>query len=231
MIIWVVERAQAAANVSRVIVATDDHRIRESVSDFGYEVVMTRADHQSGTDRLAEVALNFPDVDIIVNVQGDEPLIMPATIEQAIDALVDDPNADMATTWEPLESIADVDNPDVVKIVVSDDGNALYFSRAPVPYPRDEVRTHGSLAAAMVSEPGLLRQFKKHTGLYVYRRQVLLDFTSWPRTELESLEGLEQLRALEHGMKIKAIRATAASIGVDTPEDLERVRRIAESVG
>jgi len=133
------------------------------------------------------------------------------------------------TTWEPMESAADILNPDVVKVVVDDRERAIYFSRLPVPYPRDAVRRHGSIEAALLGEPALLTKFRKHTGLYVYRRDLLLAFASWPQSELEHLESLEQLRALEHGVKIKAIKASANSIGVDNIADLERVRRLVSS--
>ena len=226
MICWVVERALAARNVARAIVATDDERILEAVKSAGYEAVMTRADHRSGTDRIAEVAASLEGADIIVNVQGDEPLISPQTIERAIDALIGDQEAGIATTWEPIESGADVLNADVVKVVVDDSDRAVYFSRSPVPYPRDAVRVHGSLEAALHNEPSLLAGFRKHTGLYVYRRDVLLEFARWPQSELERLESLEQLRALEHGVKIKVVKASTSSIGVDTMEGLERVRSI-----
>jgi len=271
MICWVVERALAAPNVSRAIVATDDERILEAVKSAGYEAVMTRAVHASGTDRIAEVAASLEDADIIVNVQGDEPLISPLTIEQAVEAMGERGDYDkgkgeggkgkgeperhgdgetrrwaeetqmeqgkgergnrdigIVTTWESIESAADVLNPDVVKVVVDGDDRAIYFSRLPVPYPRDAVHEHGSIEAALRNEPSLLAGFRKHTGLYVYRRDVLLEFAQWPQSALERLESLEQLRALEHGVKIKAIKASTSSIGVDTIEDLERVRSIVE---
>ena len=235
MICWVVERALAARNVSRCIVATDDERILDAVKSAGYEAVMTGAHHQSGTDRIAEVAASLEEADIIVNVQGDEPLISPLTIERAVEALDEEGNVErgkdqigIVTTWEPMESAADILNPDVVKIVVDDDGRAIYFSRLPVPYPRDAVRRLGSIEAAILEEPALLINFRKHTGLYVYRRKVLLEFAQWPQSELERLESLEQLRALQHGVKIKAIKASATSIGVDTVADLERVRKLVE---
>jgi 3-deoxy-manno-octulosonate cytidylyltransferase (CMP-KDO synthetase) len=245
MICWVVERALAARNVSRAIVATDDERIFEAVSSAHYEVVMTSRDHASGTDRIAEVASSLEDYEIVVNVQGDEPLVSPLTIERAVDAMhereTEEPRnggkgkgervteeAGIVTTWEPIESAADVLNPDVVKIVVDGNGRALYFSRAPVPYPRDAVRGHGSLEVAIQEKPALLTAFRKHTGLYVYRRDVLLAFAKWPQSGLERLESLEQLRALEHGVKIRAIQASTSSIGVDTVQDLERVRSIFE---
>ncbi len=236
MICWVVERTLAARNVSRAIVATDDQRIIEAVKSAGYEAVMTGAHHQSGTDRIAEVAAALADGDIIVNVQGDEPLISPLTIERAVEELGEKGNGEggkdqigIVTTWEPIESAADVLNPDVVKVVVDDHERAIYFSRSPVPYPREAARKYGSIDAAILNEPGLLTTFRKHAGLYVYRRDVLLEFAKWPQSELERLESLEQLRALEHGVKIKAIKASANSIGVDTIADLERVRRLVSS--
>ena len=240
MICWVVERALAARNVARAIVATDDERIVAAVRAAGHEAVMTGAEHRSGTDRIAEVAASLDDAEIIVNVQGDEPLISPLTIERAVAAMGEEgkrgrgelgsDGPDIVTTWEPIESAADVLNPDVVKVVVDDRERALYFSRSPVPYPRDEVGKHGSINAAIENEPGLLAGFRKHTGLYVYRRDVLLEFAKWPQSELELLESLEQLRALEHGVKIKAIKASTSSIGVDTMADLERVRAMMKEV-
>ena len=235
MICWVVERALAARNVDRAIVATDDQRILEAVKSAGFEAVMTSAHHRSGTDRIAEVAASLEGVPVIVNVQGDEPLISPETIEQAVAVLTgidsQDLEAGMVTTWELLDSASDVMNPDVVKIVVDENERAVYFSRSPVPYPRDAVRTHGSIGAALASEPEVLSTFRKHTGLYVYRHEVLLAFAKWPQSELERTESLEQLRALEHGVKIRAIKASTASIGVDTAEDLRRVREIVSSFG
>ena len=238
MICWVVERALAARNVSRAIVATDDQRIVDVVKSAGHEVVMTSRDHKSGTDRIAEVAASLEGADIVVNVQGDEPLIATETIERAVEAIVEDKGQEesgrgdgefgIITTWEMMESVSDVLNPDVVKIVVDENERAVYFSRSPVPYPRDAVRRHGSLETALHSEPSLLSSFRKHTGLYVYRRDVLLGFATWPQSELERMESLEQLRALEHGVKIKAIKASTPSIGVDTMEDLERVRAMVE---
>ncbi len=224
MICLVVERALAARNVSRAIVATDDERIFDAVKSAGHEAVMTSKSHTSGTDRIAEVAASLGGADIIVNVQGDEPTISPLTIDFAIEALVADSDSGIATTWEPIENAANVLNPDVVKVVVDEHDRAIYFSRSPVPYPRDEVRKHGSLEAAILAEPDLVTKFRKHTGLYVYRHAVLLEFASWPQSKLERLESLEQLRALEHGVKIKVVQASTSSIGVDTAADLERVR-------
>jgi len=222
MICWVTEHAMEARNVTRVIVATDDKRIVDAVRFLGCEAVMTRGDHASGTDRLAEVAETLDDTELIVNLQGDEPLVSPQTIERAIEASYE--SVGIVTTWEPIETSADVLNPDVVKIVVDSSGRAIYFSRLPVPYPREAVRKHVTLETALRNEPGLLAQFRKHTGLYVYRKDLLLEFTRWPQSDLEKIESLEQLRALERGVKIKAIEASTPSIGVDTREDLERVR-------
>jgi len=224
MICWVAERALAARSVARVLVATDDQRIFDAVKSTGFEAVMTRADHASGTDRIAEIAEGLEDADIIVNVQGDEPTILPETIDAAVAVLVADPECGLSTVWEPFQSAADVLSPDVVKVVVDDNERAVYFSRSPVPYPRDDVRQHGSLQQALENDASVLARFRKHTGLYVYRREVLLALSNWPQTELERTESLEQLRALEHGVKIKAIQASSGSIGVDTVEDLERVR-------
>jgi 3-deoxy-manno-octulosonate cytidylyltransferase (CMP-KDO synthetase) len=233
MICRVVERALAARNLTRAIVATDDQRIFDAVNLAGHEVVMTRRDHASGTDRIAEVASTLADVDIIVNVQGDEPLVSALTIERAVDAMHEagaggkgEQGIGIVTTWEPIETAADVLNPDVVKIVVDGHGFAVYFSRSPVPYPRDAMRRHGKLEFALREEPDLLAGFRKHTGLYVYRRSVLLAFAKWPQSDLERSESLEQLRALEYGVRIKAIQASTSSIGVDTLGDLERVRAI-----
>jgi 3-deoxy-manno-octulosonate cytidylyltransferase (CMP-KDO synthetase) len=237
MICWVVERALAARNVARAIVATDDERIFEVVRNAGHEAVMTSAAHASGTDRIAEVAASLQDADIIVNVQGDEPLVSPQTIERAINEISEGGTGQgeggyrevgIVTTWEPMESADDVLNPDVVKVVIDENELAVYFSRSPVPYPRDAVREFGSIESALHNEPSLLSSFRKHTGLYVYRRDVLLNFAKWPQTPLERQESLEQLRALAHGVKIKVIKASTSSIGVDTIQDLERVRSIIE---
>ena len=237
MICWVVERALAAGNVERAIVATDDQRVFRAVMAAGYEAVMTRADHSSGTDRIAEVAASLEDAEVIVNVQGDEPLISPQTIERAVDELVRDTEKGrfaeeqigIVTTWEPMNTADEVLNPAVVKIVLDEQERAIYFSRSPVPYPRDAITKHGTLEAALQKEPACLTGFRKHTGMYVYRREVLLEFAKWPQTALERLESLEQLRAMENGVRIKAIKASSSSIGVDTAEDLQRVRALVEA--
>jgi 3-deoxy-manno-octulosonate cytidylyltransferase (CMP-KDO synthetase) len=230
MVCWVAERARAARNVDRVIVATDSEQILDAVQRTGIDAVLTAPEHTSGTDRVAEVAGNIPEAEIVVNVQGDEPMISPATIERAVDTMAleisKSDGAGIVTTWEPIESISDLLNPDLVKVVLDGNDNAAYFSRSPIPYPRDAVKRHGSPDAALENEPELLKLFRKHTGLYVYRRDVLLEFTKWPPSRLEQIEALEQLRALEHGIKIKVVEACAASTGVDTFADLERVREL-----
>lgn len=230
LILHTIDQAKAAATISRVIVATDDERIRDVVVETGGEAVMTEARHASGTDRVAEVAENLPPDSIIVNVQGDEPLIAPETIDSAVNALIADPDADMATTSEPIDRLADLLNGNVVKVVTGDKGYAIHFSRSPMPFPRDAaLRYNGDPNRALVEEPELLSMFRKHTGLYVYRRDYLLRITRLPQTKLEKIEMLEQLRALEDGAKIRVVDAVGRSIGVDTEEDYEWARRVIES--
>lgn len=229
MVCWVAERALAARNVDRVIVATDSEEIVAAVQSRQIEAMLTSSRHTSGTDRVAEVAAVIPEAEIIVNVQGDEPLISPETIEKAVDVMAAEmrkphDGAGIVTTWEPIEQNVDLFDPDLVKVVVDDDDNAIYFSRSPIPFPRDAVKRYGSPEIALEEQPDLLKRFRKHTGLYVYRKEVLLEFTRWPQTQLEQIEALEQLRALAHGVKIKVIEACSISIGVDTVKDLERVR-------
>lgn len=234
MVCWVAERAHLARNVDRVIVATDSQEIADAVHARGFEAVLTSTHHTSGTDRVAEVAAQISDAQIIVNVQGDEPLISPETIERAVDVMATEiskqDGAGIVTTWEPINSLDDLLNPDLVKVVLNEEDIAIYFSRSPMPYPRDAAKRHGSPEAALISEPELFKNFRKHTGLYVYRRDVLLEFTKWPQSRLEQLEALEQLRALEHGVKIKVVEACSSSTGVDTAEDLERVRELVGAI-
>jgi 3-deoxy-manno-octulosonate cytidylyltransferase (CMP-KDO synthetase) len=230
LIVWVAERAAEALTVSRVIVATDDSRILEAVNAAGIEAMMTRSDHASGTDRVAEVARQL-DCEIIVNVQGDEPLIAPETIDRAVNALVEDDEAQMSTTSEQIDNARDVISRSVVKVAVDDGGYATSFSRNPIPFPNQAVLEYGSIEAALGNEPALLFSFRKHTGLYVYRREFLIDFAGWPQSESERAESLEQLRAMDRGVKIKVVEAASLSIGVDTMEDLERVRAIVEQRG
>jgi len=228
LVLWAAERALAARTVARAIVATDDERIFRAITDAGFEALMTSHEHRSGSDRVAEVARNL-DAEIIVNVQGDEPLIDPKTIDRAVAALVADEDAQMATTCEPVEDAADVLSPAVVKVVVDQAGRATSFSRSPIPFPSQAVIRHGSIEAALANEPALLFSFRKHTGLYAYRREFLLEFSAWPPSDSEIAESLEQLRALDRGVRIKVVEAASRSIGVDTLADLERVRRIVET--
>ncbi len=226
LILHTVDRACEAATIGRVIVATDDARIFDVAREAEVEVVMTSPDHASGSDRIAEVAEMLPVGSIVVNVQGDEPVIPAATIDAAVRALIADAGAQMATTFEPIDTAEEVLDPNVVKIVTSPNGRAIYFSRSPIPLPREAVQKFGSLESALTAEPLLVGQFKKHTGLYVYRREFLVEFTRLARTPIEETEMLEQMRALENGAVIVAVEAAGRSIGVDTAADLERVRQM-----
>lgn len=226
LILHTAERVASAARIDETIVATDSAEIRAVVERAGFRAVMTDAGHKTGSDRIAEAASRFPGAGIIVNVQGDEPMISPSTIDRAIDAMTADPNADIVTTWEPVADPRDVLSPDTVKVVCDPSGRALYFSRAPIPFPREAARAHGSLDAAIRLEPGLVGRFRKHTGLYVFRRDALFRFTSLGPSPAESAEMLEQLRALENGMVIRVVESDGPSFGVDTAEDLDRVREI-----
>jgi len=211
MIEHVYRRAAAASSVAEVIVATDDLRIATRVNEFGGRVRLTKATHRSGTDRLAEIVAGM-DVDIVVNVQGDEPLIDPRAIDQVVAPLLADATVQMATLYKRITQPAELIDNNVVKVVIDRGGFALYFSRAPIPHVRDP---RGGW-------PPLYR----HIGLYAYRRNILLVLASLEATPLERAESLEQLRALEHGIRIKAVETPYDSISVDTPEDLEQVRRL-----
>jgi 3-deoxy-manno-octulosonate cytidylyltransferase (CMP-KDO synthetase) len=211
MIEHVFSRACQARNVSRVLVATDDERIARVVTAFGGEAVMTRASHPTGTDRLAEVAAGL-DCDIIVNVQGDEPLVTPEMIDEVLAPLAADATAVMSSLRTCLTSRAEYLDPNVVKVVVDRHDVALYFSRAPIPHTRDV----GSNPAAPASA-------WRHIGMYAYRRTFLGIYTTLPPTPLEQAERLEQLRALEHGYRIIVPETSYRSVGVDTPSDLAEV--------
>jgi 3-deoxy-manno-octulosonate cytidylyltransferase (CMP-KDO synthetase) len=224
LIVWVAERARAASTISRTIVATDDPRIVDAANAAGFDAVITRADHLSGTDRIAEVAHNLR-ADIVVNVQGDEPLIDPETIDRAVNALIKDQSAQMSTTFEPITEMSDIANPSVVKVTIDGHGYATAFSRNRIS-PSNQASEKGGSIESGPDTSGLLLDFKKHTGLYAYRREFLLQFARWPQSENERKESLEQLRALDRGVKIRVVEAASPSIGVDTPEDLERVRAI-----
>ncbi len=218
MIQHVCHQVSKAKTVERVIVATDDERIATAVKAFGGEVMMTRADHPTGTDRLAEVAEGI-NAELIVNVQGDEPLIDPRMVDQAVQPLLDDPQIRMGTLAGRIDQLDDFYNPNVVKVVKDRAGRALYFSRAPIPWPRDLSREELAEALDRVV-------LYRHIGLYVYRRELLLAYPQLPKTPLESLENLEQLRALENGIRLHVAETEFVCHGVDTPEDLERVSRL-----
>lgn len=228
LILHTLKQTKKANNISRVIVATDSIEIFNIINKSGNEAILTSATHQSGSDRIAEVAESLPKNSIIVNVQGDEPLISPTTIEKAVEAILADDTIDIATTGEKINNLNDVLSPDVVKVVTDNNDFALYFSRSPIPFPREAVRTYGSLENALQLDSTLLSLFRKHTGLYVYRREYLLKFTRFKQTHLEKTELLEQLRALENGARIKVVEVAESSIGVDTQEDFERVKIIIE---
>jgi 3-deoxy-manno-octulosonate cytidylyltransferase (CMP-KDO synthetase) len=223
MIQRVYERARRARHLDRVLVATDDARIAEVVRGFGGEAVMTKASHSSGTDRLAEAVLGVADAEIVVNVQGDEPLLDPDDVDLAVAALLEDEGLPLSTLSVPLRSVEDMLSPSVVKVVCDARGDALYFSRSPIPFVRGEGSDPRTAAAEAVAR-GLAR---KHVGLYVYRREALLRFAALPPAPLELAEGLEQLRALHHGMRLRVVpREGESGPAVDTPEDLARVREL-----
>jgi 3-deoxy-manno-octulosonate cytidylyltransferase (CMP-KDO synthetase) len=213
MIEHVYRRASAARLVHAVIVATDDERIASVVRGFGGAAIMTRADHVSGTDRIAEVVAAHP-CRAVANLQGDEPLIEPETIDAAIKPLLDDSTIEMSTLSRPFIDIDEFRNPNVVKVVTDARGHALYFSRSPIPFPR----------GAALPAPA-----RAHVGLYVYRRETLLKLAALPAAPLEIVESLEQLRALAHGVRIQVVATSHATAGVDTLEDLERVRTLMQT--
>ncbi|MFP5263090.1 MAG: 3-deoxy-manno-octulosonate cytidylyltransferase [Blastocatellia bacterium] len=225
MIMHVVERASRASLVSRVIVATDDERILAAVRARGGEARMTSIDALSGTDRVAEVAREISS-EIVVNVQGDEPLIEPSTIDAAIEPLVRDARIQISTASEPVASIEDVFDPNVVKVVTDSRGFALYFSRSPVPHVRPAPGL--TLELSLRRDPGLLSNYRKHSGLYAYRGDFLQRFSRMEPSRLERLESLEQLRALENGVGIRVVTVEHRSVGVDTEQDYERVKRLIE---
>jgi 3-deoxy-manno-octulosonate cytidylyltransferase (CMP-KDO synthetase) len=217
LIQWVWQSAVASGAAS-VLVATDDERIRAAACKFGADCAMTSVNHASGTDRIAEVvrAGEFAADDIVVNLQGDEPTMPAEVISKVAGALCDVALSDMATAAAPIESLREFLDPNCVKALRAADGRALYFSRAPVPWPRDNV---------VAGEPASFAGAWRHIGIYAYRVRNLLQFAAWPPTTLETTEKLEQLRALEHGMHIHLVTlARSPPAGVDTPADLDRVR-------
>ncbi len=216
MLQHVYERASQARYLTSTIIATDDAAVHTVARNFGARVIMTRPDHLSGTDRVAEVA-SAESAEIIVNIQGDEPLIDPAAIDTAILPLVHEPDVLMATLKKRIENAREISDPNVVKVVTDAKNDAIYFSRCPIPYLR---RDTGRLAGA---------PYFKHIGLYVYRREFLLQYSSLTVGPLEQAERLEQLRAIENGFRIRVVETEYESLGVDTPEDLERVSRLVEA--
>ena len=212
MIQRVYERARLARAVNRVIVATDDQRVQKAVEGFGGEARMTRTDHRTGTERVAEVAAHV-EGDVFVNVQGDEPLLDPEAIDTAVGALLEEPKAAIATVATPIRAPADIMDPNVCKVVLDFDENALYFSRAPIPWVRDT----GSKIQV---------RHLKHLGLYVFTRDALLEYPALPQGELERIEQLEQLRWLENGWKIRVAEVEHDAVSVDVPEDVARVEKL-----
>jgi 3-deoxy-manno-octulosonate cytidylyltransferase (CMP-KDO synthetase) len=211
--VW--ERARQAKTISRVIIATDDDRILKAAAAFGAEAAMTRSEHRSGTERVAEVAAGMArgSEEIFVNVQGDEPLIEPGAIDAAVEAIESEESVQVSTLMVPIAKPADIMDPNIVKVVLDFDGNALYFSRAPIPWVRDR-------------DAPVHAQHMKHLGLYAFRRAALLDFPTLPLGDLERIEQLEQLRWMENGYKIRVAETQHDSVSVDVPEDIERVEQL-----
>jgi 3-deoxy-manno-octulosonate cytidylyltransferase (CMP-KDO synthetase) len=212
MIQRVYERAKLATLADRVIVATDDERIVKAVESFGGTARMTRPDHRTGTERVAEVAAHEKG-DVFVNVQGDEPLLDPVAVDTAVNALLEEPAASIATVATPIKTPADIMDPNVVKTVLDFDNNGLYFSRAPIPWVRDTTSK-------------IQVRHLKHLGLYVFQRDALLEYPTLPQGELERIEQLEQLRWLENGWKIRVAEVEHDAISVDVPEDIDRVEKL-----
>ena len=212
MVQHVYERAKQSQTAQRVIVATDDERIMDAVKGFGGEALMTRTDHRTGTERIAEVAAHEKG-DVFVNVQGDEPLIDPVAIDTAVAALLEEPAAQIATVATPIRHAGDIMDPNVVKTVLDFDSNGLYFSRAPIPWVRD-------------TRQKIHVKYWKHLGLYVFQRDALLEYPTLPQGELEKIEQLEQLRWLENGWRIRVAEVEHDAVSVDVPEDVARVEKL-----
>lgn len=206
MIEWVYKRC-LSSKLDKVVVATDDDRIVEVVKSFGGEVILTSRDHETGTDRIAEVAQNYRDFNVIINVQGDEPLIESSMINSLITPFIEEPELKMATLKYKLDNMEDVNNPNIVKVICDKNDYAIYFSRNPIPFPRKLE----------------ISNYYKHIGVYAYKRDFVLDYAKMPQTPLEISESLEQLRVLENGYKIKVLETKHKVLGVDTPEDLIKV--------
>lgn len=215
MIQHVVERVKQAETVSRVVVATDDKRIEAAVAAFGGEAILTRADHRTGTDRVAEVAAHIA-ATIYVNVQGDEPLVDPATVDAVVAAMLEDDSIQIGTPCSAILRQADIMDPNVTKVVRDFEGNGLYFSHAPIPWVRDTGDT-------------VTARHWKHIGIYAFRRDALLEIPTLPPGDLERVEKLEQLRWLENGFRIRVVETDYDAVSVDVPADIERVERILSS--
>jgi len=230
MLEHVFERTSQARYLTSVTIATDDERIAHAARGFGAPVRMTRAGHLSGTDRVAEVA-SADTADLVVNIQGDEPLIDPAAIDAAILPLLHDDDIRMGTLKKRIEDPREIGDPNVVKVVTDRSGNAIYFSRSTIPYVRSALPLRdgrGSEGRGDESQTPAVAHYK-HIGLYVYRRDFLLEYSDLPVGPLEQAERLEQLRALENGYSIRVVETEYESLGVDTPEDLERVSKLFEA--
>ena len=228
MIEHVYRRAADTRGIDAVVVATDDERIAAAVEGFGGIVRLTQVGHRTGTDRIAEIA-NDLSCEVLINVQGDLPLIEPGMISEVLQPLLTDSSVNMSTLRQAVSDAADIASPHVVKVVVDNQGDALYFSRSPIPFRREEGPANGPAKAGYYVtdvESGFSRTVYKHIGLYGFRRDFLLTFAALPQTPLERAESLEQLRALEHGYRIRTVATRFESIEVDTPEDLERVRQL-----
>ena len=222
MIQWVVEQTEKARSVSAVWVATDDARIAKAVAGFGGRAVMTAAHHESGTDRIAEAVANEA-VDIVVNVQGDEPLMPPENIDAVVPPLLEEPGIEVSTLMIRLKSYEEMHNPDITKVVADRKGRALYFSRSPIPHHRDEWQDAPAGGAAPYGH--------KHIGLYGYTKSFLMRFAGLAPSRMEKLEKLEQLRILDNGHPIHVVETDKDSIGVDRPEDLQAVeKRLNEAI-
>lgn len=206
MIEWVYKRT-IKSDLDKVIVATDDERIYNEVISFGGEAILTSKEHETGTDRIAEVSTKYPEYEVIINIQGDEPLIEKNMINSLINPFIEDADLKMATLKFKLDNIEDINNPNIVKVITDNNNYAIYFSRSPIPYPR-----HMDMG-----------NYYKHIGIYAYEREFLLGYSKLKQTPLEISESLEQLRVLENGYKIKVIETKNKIIGVDTKEDLEKL--------
>lgn len=211
--VW--EKASQSANLDEIIIATDDERIQSKAESFGAKTAMTSAEHATGTDRIIEVVEPL-DCKIVINIQGDEPMIDPSIIDGLVDALKTEPKCALATVIKVIEHPDDLNNPNVVKVVVDGEMNALYFSRSAIPYDRSQ------------REETI---FYKHLGIYGYRKDFLAAFKNLPKSNLEQAEQLEQLRALEYGYKIKTVLTDIETVGVDTPEDLKRAKAMMDRAG